>query len=191
MTEESFNTLADPYFERYRSTFNLDMMPFLDKEGALLLAIPCPLQDFVEATGNVFCPLDARPPSKGTIVEDDSGPPPVPVAVPKGGPPPPPPPPLPNAWKEAKSMIYVTIKTSEPIEPVWIPPPQPELKVENLIPPRPKCPNLHDTVKVATDKFKEFVQIAAHDISYLHQKALQEVDTLPLGTDATPETKSR
>lgn len=191
VTEESFNNFTDPFFQRYRSTFNLDMMPFLDKEGALSLAIPCPLGEFVEVTGNTFCPLDARPPSKtAKIVEDDSGPPPAPLVATKGAPPPPPPPPLPNAWKEAKSIIYVTIKTSAPIEPVWKAPPEPELKVENLIPPRPKCPNLHNSMKVAIEKFKEFIQIAAHDISFLHKKVLKGEETT-LGIDATPNTKSR
>lgn len=183
LTEESFNNFADPFFDRYRGTFDLDMMPFLDKEGATCLEVPCALKEFVDATGAIFCPIDPRPPSKGTIVEDDSEHPSLPL--PKDHPKP-----LPNAWKEAKSIIYVTIKTSAPIEPVWKPPPQPELKVENLIPYRPKCPNLHNSVKAATDKFKEFVQIAAHDISFLHQKVLEGED-VPLGVAATPDTKSR
>jgi hypothetical protein len=191
LTEESFNSFSDPFFDRYRGTFDLDMMPFLDNEGATCLAVPCPLREFNEATGAVFCPRDPRPPGKGPPVEDDSGPPPAPVAAAKGAPPPgEPPKPLANAWKEAGSAIYVTIKTSAPIEPVWRPPPEPELKVENLIPCRPKCPNLHDSVKAATEKFKEFVQIAAHDISSLHQKVLQ-AEEVPLGADATPDTKSR
>ena len=183
LTEESFNNFADPFFDRYRSTFNLDMMPFLDKEGATCLAIPCPLNEFFEATGAIFCPRDPRPPSKGQIVEDELPPPapPSPTELPK---------PLPNAWKESGSIIYVTIKTSAPIEPVWRPPPEPELTVENLIPSRPKCPNLHDSVKAATEKFKKFVQIAAHDISALHQKVL-EGEEEPLGIRATSCTKSR
>lgn len=191
VTEESFNTYCDPFFDRYRATFDLDLKPFLDKEGSTRHTISCPLKDFVEVTGGTICLRETRP-SKGKPVEDDFGPPPVAPVAAKGALPPPPAVPLPNAWAENGSVIFVTIKTSSPIEPVWTPPPEPELEVEDLIPNRPKCLNLHDAVNDSTNKFKEFVKIAAQDISSLHKKVLQgeEVGQI-LGEEALPATKSR
>lgn len=193
--QESYDVFSDPFFARYRSSFEMDLLEFQEKEGTCSYAVPCPLGVFVAESEPVFCPPDERPASKkAKPIEDDSGPPPAsPPAKKDPKAPVVETPPLPNAWKAAESQIFVTITTSLPIEPVWKPPPEPELKVENIIPPRPKAPNLHDTVKIAMEKFKEFVQIAAHDISSLHQSVVEGDEfEQPLGVEAVPATtKSR
>jgi len=195
--DESYNAISDPFFDRYRSSFKMDLTKFQEQEGLSCYAIPSQLEDYDKYSGPpIFCYPDERPPSKtAKPIEDDSGP--LPAAPPKaGGKGAPSPtseaPPIPNAWKQSGSVIFVTIKTSQPIEPMWNPPPEPELKVEDIISVRSKASNMHDTVKLATEKFKEFVQIAAHDISSLHQSVLQgEEFGQPPGAEALPTTKSR
>jgi len=160
--DESYNAISDPFFDRYRSSFKMDLTKFQEQEGLSCYAIPSQLEDYDKYSGPpIFCYPDERPPSKtAKPIEDDSGP--LPAAPPKaGGKGAPSPtseaPPIPNAWKQSGSVIFVTIKTSQPIEPMWNPPPEPELKVEDIISVRSKASNMHDTVKLATEKFKEFV----------------------------------
>lgn len=184
--QESFDMFSDPYFKRYHSSFQLDLLIFQEKEGLKETTIACPLQDHATpddamAGGDPsICPPDTRAPSKkAKAIEDDVDPPPptagtlakskvdpkakieVQAALQ-----------WPNAWKTADSVIFVTIKTSLPIEPVWKAPPEPELQLKDVIPPRLKAPNIYDTLKIAMEKFREFVVIAATDISLLHQRVV-------------------
>ncbi|KAG6541284.1 hypothetical protein Mapa_017337 [Marchantia paleacea] len=157
--------LFDPSFEKYRGCFFLDLSGFLE-EGVTCVDVEVPFEQFTLSGtdhGITFCQAPPKPSGKKApkVVEDDD---PLPESVdPENV--------LPNnSWQVSKAVVLMQIRTNRPLQPVWKPPPQPDMTLEEVIPARKKAHTVYDAVKLATLNFGEFVTTAADDLIDMYQE---------------------
>ncbi|CAM6118225.1 unnamed protein product [Calypogeia fissa] len=188
--------ITDMSFDKYHGCFFLDLSPFLE-EGCFCFELKTPLQSYSLVGTRAGIPLikpqgppDVLPSSpspkaggkptspkaggkptspkaagkkqqpKSVLMDDD---PPLPTSIDPDNP-------LPNnAWQLSEALFEMKIQASKPIEPLWEPPPEPDISLESVIPPRPKQASMYDVVQMAIDKYSEFVEYVGSDLLDMHQ----------------------
>ncbi|MCO5562351.1 hypothetical protein L7F22_015977 [Adiantum nelumboides] len=81
---------------------------------------------------------------------------------------------LTNAWEACSSQLTVRIKSSRPLQPLWVAPPKPQLSLEDILPMRAKLPTSVDQLEIAVKEFEDLVQKGAQSILTLQDKVISE-----------------
>ncbi|KAL2623490.1 hypothetical protein R1flu_003695 [Riccia fluitans] len=179
--------LFDASFEKYHGCFSVDLSGFLE-EGVTSLDLEVPFEQFTRVGtdhGITLCEIPPKPTVVGKkvpkAIEDDD---PLPMSVdPENV--------LPNtSWKASEAVVSMSIHTDKPMMPVWTPPPQPEMTLEEVIPPRKKALTVYNAVKLAKQKFSEFVTSAAEDLIDMYQEITNENQSKDEGSDEDLSPKS-
>ncbi|KAI5055013.1 hypothetical protein GOP47_0030158 [Adiantum capillus-veneris] len=84
---------------------------------------------------------------------------------------------LTSAWEACSTQLSIRIKTSSPLQPVWVAPPKPQLTLEEILPMRPKLPTFADKLEIAFKEFEDLVQMGAQSIFSLQEKVISGQNT--------------
>ncbi|KAJ7535242.1 hypothetical protein O6H91_12G024300 [Diphasiastrum complanatum] len=158
---EERKDLFDPCFDKYHSSFWLDLAPFLE-EDITEANIVCPLECYYSRKTPAFpfdhlIPAEIPPGTKVTALEEDDV---VDQLLDETT----------NPWKLCNSMLSLQVKLSKPLEPVWVIPPEPKLRLEDVFPPK-LIPNIpFDDEMKASKEFEDLVRKAVTKISFLNKK---------------------
>ncbi|KAJ7527825.1 hypothetical protein O6H91_16G073200 [Diphasiastrum complanatum] len=164
------DNLFDPLFELYHGSFWLNLLPLLE-EGITEATIVCPLENCPQEGPDcspLFVPAIRKSDAKAIAIEDQSK-----YAFyqsaneNQNGV-------LKNAWTLCQSSLTLRVKLSHALEPLWAPPAEPEIKLSDVLPPRPKLQTVHHALEIATRDFKEFVQQTSLIVGCLFEQMFAE-----------------